>query len=281
MSRMRQNGAGGRWGAAGWGAQILRTTEANDEASVCAELWGPVETDPDSIWHCGAERGTNNTGEIIGIGQALMWLRDVDESNTPAAMLFDSCYAANMITGRWQPNKNIALISWAWRLLKEVTEDKGRQIHWVHVKGHSEDGGNDRADELVQWGKIEGPYCRLRAGGGEGETRYRGATVEENAAKAGGAAEGASGAARRLRRGDVLVKYGLIGGAAMNNAREARAREALQADADALVARAKGKGKGIDKGARGRGVFKWRGRQQSLTPLGKQRWSQNQRWRWQ
>ena len=110
------NGAGGRWGAAGWGAHILRTTEANDEASVCAELWGPVETDPDSVWYCGAERGTNNTGEIIGIGQALMWLRDVDESSTPAAMLFDSCYAANMVTGRWRPNKNMALISWARRL---------------------------------------------------------------------------------------------------------------------------------------------------------------------
>eukprot|EP01050_Picozoa_sp_SAG11_P047411 SAG11_NODE_24816_length_367_cov_13.962687_2_plen_72_part_01 len=71
-----------------------------------------------------------------------------------------------------------------------------------------EDGGNDRADELVQWSKIEGPYCRLRAGDGEGETRYRGAIAEENAAKAGGAATGASDAARRLRRGDVLVKYG-------------------------------------------------------------------------
>jgi hypothetical protein len=59
-------------------------------------------------------------------------------------------------------------------------EDSGRQLHWVHVKGHSEDGGNDRADELVQWGKGKAPFCRLRDGGGEGETRYRGATAEEN-----------------------------------------------------------------------------------------------------
>ena len=41
------------------------------------------------------------------------------------------------------------------------------------VKGHSGDGGNDRADELVQWGKEEGPYARLRAlGEGEGESRF-------------------------------------------------------------------------------------------------------------
>eukprot|EP01050_Picozoa_sp_SAG11_P007899 SAG11_NODE_673_length_7803_cov_58.625000_2_plen_128_part_00 len=111
-----------------------------------------METDPDSIWYCGAERGTNNIGEVIGIGQALMWLEDVDESNTPAVLLFDSCYAANMVSGRWKPNKNVALISWARRLLREV-EESGRQIHWVHVKGHSEDGGNDLADELAQWGK--------------------------------------------------------------------------------------------------------------------------------
>jgi hypothetical protein len=43
----------------------------------------------------------NNTGKIIGIGQALMWLREVDEAtDIPAIMLFDSCYAANMVAGR-------------------------------------------------------------------------------------------------------------------------------------------------------------------------------------
>jgi hypothetical protein len=27
--------------------------------------------------------------------------------------------------------------------------------------GASADGGNNRADELVQWGKTGGPYCRV------------------------------------------------------------------------------------------------------------------------
>ena len=57
------------------------------------------------------------------------------------------------------------------KLLAEV-EASGRTVHWVHVKGHSADGGNDKADERVQWGKEAGPYARLRDGGGEGESRY-------------------------------------------------------------------------------------------------------------
>jgi hypothetical protein len=76
-----------------------------------------------------------------------------------------------MVTGRWQPNANVALVEWARNLLADV-EATGRTVHWVHVKGHSADGGNDRVDELVQWGKTDGPYCRVREGGGEGEGRY-------------------------------------------------------------------------------------------------------------
>eukprot|EP01052_Picozoa_sp_SAG31_P029319 SAG31_NODE_2905_length_4925_cov_85.303357_3_plen_169_part_00 len=39
-------------------------------------------------------------------------------------------------------------------------------VHSVHVKGHSADGGNDRVDEEVHWGKGDGPYTRLRDGEG-------------------------------------------------------------------------------------------------------------------
>ena len=52
-------------------------------------------------------------------------------------------------------------------------EATGRPVYWLHINGHSSDDGNDRADELVQWGKSLGglgPYCRLREGGSEGSS---------------------------------------------------------------------------------------------------------------
>eukprot|EP01050_Picozoa_sp_SAG11_P004505 SAG11_NODE_290_length_11190_cov_12.004872_4_plen_133_part_00 len=126
-------------------------------------------------------------------------------------MLFDSCYAANMVTGRWQPNANVALVEWARKLLADV-EATGSTVHWVHIKGHSSDGGNDRADDLVQWGKASGPYCRRREGGGEGVSQHGAATVAAPTiakAIAKASESGAAGGAARQRRGDVLVRHGL------------------------------------------------------------------------
>eukprot|EP01052_Picozoa_sp_SAG31_P031026 SAG31_NODE_3244_length_4500_cov_2.174960_2_plen_146_part_00 len=49
-----------------------------------------------------------------------------------------------------------------------------RKVTFIHVKGHSTDGGNDRADELAWWGKEEGPFSRLaRDGSGEGDGIWR------------------------------------------------------------------------------------------------------------
>eukprot|EP01050_Picozoa_sp_SAG11_P035080 SAG11_NODE_12685_length_690_cov_28.087986_2_plen_89_part_01 len=50
-----------------------------------------------------------------------------------------------------------------------------RMVTIVHVKGHSVDGGNERADELCWWAKEPGPYVRISedvrggCGGTEGD----------------------------------------------------------------------------------------------------------------
>eukprot|EP01050_Picozoa_sp_SAG11_P010809 SAG11_NODE_1105_length_5858_cov_3.050009_3_plen_241_part_00 len=140
-----------------WGAHTRSVDADGEKEKVEVELWGPVKTNPGSPWFCGAEKGTNNARELIGIGQALLWLRDIDTTARPAVMLYDSGYAANMTDGRWQPNSNQLLVQWTRGLLAQVKQR--REVHWVHVRGHSGDGGNDRADELVQWSKEAGPYA--------------------------------------------------------------------------------------------------------------------------
>ena len=96
-------------------------------------MWSPVDIDGESIRFRGATKGTNNTSEIIEIGQALMWLWDVDESiDTPAVMLFDSCYATTMVSEWWEPSENIALVMWARKLLADA-EATGHTLHWAHV----------------------------------------------------------------------------------------------------------------------------------------------------
>ena len=58
------------------------------------------------------------------------------------------------------------IVAWAQELLAEVRTT--RNVHFIHVRGHSSDDGNDRADALVQWGKKEGRgYSRLREGTSE------------------------------------------------------------------------------------------------------------------
>ena len=58
-------------------------------------------------------------------------------------------------------------------------------MQWVAGQHGGRDtyGPNDRADELVQWGKEVGPYARLRAlGEGEGDSRF-GAAISKNSSR--------------------------------------------------------------------------------------------------
>jgi hypothetical protein len=43
----------------------------------------------------GAERASNNTGELNGMGQGLLWVRDKDDTDDAAVFLYDSMYAAH------------------------------------------------------------------------------------------------------------------------------------------------------------------------------------------
>ena len=88
-----------------------------------------------------------------------------------AVILCDSCYTTDMLDERATPKSNVALVRLGKELLSRVRQQ--RAVTFVHVKVHSGDPGNDRVDELVQWGKQDSDeYARFREDGtGEGASR--------------------------------------------------------------------------------------------------------------
>ena len=103
------NGAKGIWGKAGYGAAIYLV---QDDGSVkeISDLCGPVVTESSSVWWMGAERGTNQTGELCGVMQGLLWLLEyAADDMSDVAICVDSLYAGNELEGFWKKNCNAAL----------------------------------------------------------------------------------------------------------------------------------------------------------------------------
>ena len=74
-------------------------------------------------------------------------------------------YAKNITTQMWNPRKNKGIAKLCQDAYTAENNRRAGGVHFIHVKGHSKDKGNDKADERVQWGKDSGPYCRFRSDG--------------------------------------------------------------------------------------------------------------------
>ena len=117
---------------------------------------GHVITDAQQHGYTGAERPTNNTGELTAIAQALEYVL-ADQSGRPAVVRYDSLYAGNMAAGKWRPRKNKALVSHV-RLLWSRAHSRLHGRLWTsHVYGHSNHQWNDRADALASQGRGGAP----------------------------------------------------------------------------------------------------------------------------
>jgi ribonuclease HI len=96
--------------------------------------------------------------------QELLWLLVYAADDlSDVVICVDSLYAGDELEGFWRKNCNAALITKGQSLLARVRLT--RSVTFVHVKGHSANGGNDRADDLVQVGRSMGPFSRMRLGG--------------------------------------------------------------------------------------------------------------------
>ena len=140
---------------AGWGIAIYKKLE--NERTLTTGLFGPVETKHNAQHFLGAELGSNNTGELTAICEGLKWLLEHEQTNKPAAFYYDSKYAAKITTGEYNAESNKYLAAKARILLQQVKAQ--REIRLEHIKGHSNDEGNDAADELANKGAT-GKTCR-------------------------------------------------------------------------------------------------------------------------
>ena len=142
LEEVYTDGTGGKGGGgiAGWGWTRVVGGEEVDKGC------GPVRTDKGAAGYIGADKHSNNTGEL----SAIYWAIKSAESAGVLEMVlrYDSKYAAGMARGLWQPEKNKELI----RAVRGAVRDTRVTVWWKHVKGHSGHKWNDRADELAEEG---------------------------------------------------------------------------------------------------------------------------------
>ena len=108
---------------------------------------GPVVTDNHHLKYLGAAVGSNNTGEMSAIIEALLFALEHDY--TRVHIHTDSQWSLNMITGKWRPKTNKQLILLAQRLAYK----SGMHTTFSWVKGHAGSEGNEVADTLAGAGR--------------------------------------------------------------------------------------------------------------------------------
>jgi ribonuclease HI len=133
---------------AGWSVVIVNGLTMEIET----EIFAAVPVNRNSSFYLGAQMGSNNTAELTAIGEAFRWLiNNGDSTNYPRVCIrYDSEYAAKSIQGIFNGEKNLDLIANIRRLYRQAAI--GRVVVFEHVKGHSNEKFNSRADILAKKG---------------------------------------------------------------------------------------------------------------------------------
>ncbi|KAL9646436.1 hypothetical protein ABK040_006433 [Willaertia magna] len=99
-------------------------------------------------------KGTNNKGEIGTIVQVIKEL----PNNTKATIKTDSQITISLLSnekykGVFQLIKNTII---------QIIKDKKLEIEWEHIRSHTNNKYNDKADELANMGRLNGQYIDIQ-----------------------------------------------------------------------------------------------------------------------
>ena len=134
------SGKCGKYTPAGWGFCFHHNGEWRD-------FWGPVTTTPHHPSYRGAQVGSNNTGELTAIIEAIMYAHQQGWSTVHIRS--DSQWAINVITGKWRASSHKTLVNVA----KQLQKHKAVRVYLHWIKGHAGHEGNERADHNANEGR--------------------------------------------------------------------------------------------------------------------------------
>ncbi len=132
---------------AGWG--LASTIYEGFYQCINKEMFGPVVTVKEHAEYVGAEKQSNQTGELTAMFWALQMAARV-KNGLAIKIYSDSLYALNLTQLKWDAKCNLLLAKNCYRAYNE--NPNKRRISFHHVKGHSGDTFNDLADGLAKEG---------------------------------------------------------------------------------------------------------------------------------
>jgi ribonuclease HI len=136
---------------AGWGYCFKR----NDD-TLWTDGFGPVCSDPLLPAYAGSQYPSNNSAEL----QALLELFDYflrHPPSLPVLVYIDSSLTLDSVLGDSNPTVHPLLISNLRNHFSHLS--KAHSIRLIKIKGHSDNEGNDRADQLAEQGSDY--QCRI------------------------------------------------------------------------------------------------------------------------